>query len=118
MQKEMTFENYFVNTNNSMAVNIAHRIAENNECPQLSYIYGVSGNGKTHLMKAIITAALNESKYESVKYIEAEDLVAEILDSIRKMNTELIIKQYFDVGLLVIDNINIFINKDATANEV
>ena len=118
MREEMTFDNYIVNTSNSMALNIAGRIAEKKGCPQLSYIYGDSGNGKTHLMKAILTAVCDDKTYESAEYITAEDITAEILNAIRKTNTEQIIQKYSDIGLLLIDNFDVFINKDATSYEI
>ena len=126
LMKKYTFDN-FVTGNNDFAVNASLAVAESagtdiNPYNPL-YLYGGSGLGKTHLMHAIGNY-INENKPSlKILYVNSENFTNEVIKAIRsgkKDNTEamsVLREKYRNVDVLLIDDIQFIIGKEATQEE-
>ncbi len=81
-------------------------------------IYGDSGLGKTHLMHAIGNLIRNKSTRNRVLYVGAERFVRDLVTAIQKKETENFKKRYREVDALLIDDIQFFVGKEASQEEL
>lgn len=82
------------------------------------FIYGGVGLGKTHLMQAVGNEI--KSKYKNqvkVKYTTAEKFTNDVIWAIKNRRTETIKEKYRLVDVLIIDDIQFIIGKQATEEE-
>lgn len=124
--KKYTFDN-FVTGNNEFAVGACLAVSETAGTEDNPYnplfIYGGSGLGKTHLMHAIGNYINDNNPKLKVLYVNSESFTNEVIKSIRsgkKDNTEsmtLLREKYRNVDVLLIDDIQFIIGKDATQEE-
>ncbi len=124
--KKYTFDN-FVTGNNSFAVSACLAVAEtagtDNNAYNPLYIYGGSGLGKTHLMHAIGNYLNEHNPSLKILYVTSENFTNEIVNSLRsdkKYNTDsmsVLKDKYRNVDVLLIDDIQFVIGKEATQVE-
>ncbi|MBI2634234.1 chromosomal replication initiator protein DnaA [Candidatus Peregrinibacteria bacterium] len=81
------------------------------------YIYGGPGLGKTHLMQAIGNQILKDHPDKVVKYMTSERFVTEVVDAIGKRYTKDFKSQYRSVDCFLLDDVQFFMNKDASEKE-
>lgn len=117
-REEYSFENFVVGPSNQHAY--AACVAVSNE-PGTNYnplfIYGNTGLGKTHLLKAIQNKIKKNFPDFSVIYIKAEDFTTELIESI-KNKTQLEFKnKYRNIDVLLIDDIQFISGKESTQEE-
>ncbi len=80
----------------------------------LFFIYSKTGLGKTHLLQAIGNKLKDNKK---VKYIQAQIFISGIISGIRNKNIEEFKKQYKDIDILIIDDIQFLSGKEKTQEE-
>ncbi|MCQ2542730.1 MAG: chromosomal replication initiator protein DnaA [Lachnospiraceae bacterium] len=124
--KKYTFDN-FVTGNNSMVVSACLAVAETAGTDNIAfnplYIYGGSGLGKTHLMHAIGNYINEHNPDLKILYTNSETFTNEVVKSIRsgkRDNTDYMSalhNKYRNVDVLLIDDIQFIIGKDATQEE-
>lgn len=121
LNSKYRFETFVVGNNNKFAHSAALAVAES---PGTEYnplfLYGGSGLGKTHLMHAIGHYILDNNKNSKVLYVPSENFTEEIVQAIRSGNsTRLneIREKYRSVDVLLIDDIQYIIGKEATQQE-
>lgn len=121
LNSKYRFETFVVGNNNKFAHSAALAVAES---PGTEYnplfLYGGSGLGKTHLMHAIGHYILDNNKNSKVLYVPSEIFTEEIVQAIRSGNsTRLneIREKYRSVDVLLIDDIQYIIGKEATQQE-
>ncbi|MDD6667320.1 MAG: chromosomal replication initiator protein DnaA [Lachnospiraceae bacterium] len=117
-----TFDSFVVGNNNKFAHRAALAVAETpGEAYNPLYIYGGPGLGKTHLMHAIGNYILKENPNKKVIYVTSEEFLNEVIESIRSTNnTSAMTKfrnKYRTVDVLMIDDIQFIIGKEATQDE-
>lgn len=119
------FDNFVVGECNKFAYNLAKTVAEKpSEKYNPLFLYGGSGLGKTHLMQAIgHHIILNNPDNLRVKYAKTEDFINDFKRRFSKEGDDrkLMIKfrqKYFNVDVLLIDDIQLIENKKATIEEV
>lgn len=115
---DFTFETYIVGSSNKFAHAAALAVASN---PAGAYnplfIYGNSGLGKTHLLYAICNE-IQKNDYKKVcVYIKGDDFTNELIESIRKNNTEEFHQKYREADVLLVDDIQFIAGKDSTQEE-
>ncbi len=113
-----TFDNFVVGTCNQFAHAAARAAAEQ---PARRYnplfIYGGSGQGKTHLLHAIGAEVLARYPKTRVVYTTAERFVNQLVQSIRGDRMALFHTRYRSADVLLVDDVQILAGKERTQEE-
>ncbi|MCR5528251.1 MAG: chromosomal replication initiator protein DnaA [Saccharofermentans sp.] len=116
---EYTFENFIVGDCNRFAHASAVSVANNPGSRQRNplYLWGNSGLGKTHLMKAIGYSIINNNSGKNVLYTTCEDFTNAYVACMNNKNYESFRNKYRNVDVLLIDDIQFLIGKEGTQLE-
>jgi len=122
LDPRFTFDNFVVGKPNEFAHACARRVAEKPASHGFNplFLYGGVGLGKTHLMHAIaweLTAPDRPGPPVSVAYMSAEKFMYRFIAAIRSQSTMQFKEQLRSVDVLMIDDLQFLINKDATQDE-
>ncbi len=115
---EYTFNTFVVGESNKHAYAACSAVAKN---PAKAYnplfIYGNTGLGKTHLLKAIRNEiAVNFPSYKTI-YITGEEFTNELIENIRNKTMPEFKNKYRSIDVLFVDDIQFIANKDSTQEE-
>jgi len=123
LNSKYTFDTFVVGNNN----NIAHAAAlATAESPAEDYnplfIYGGAGLGKTHLMQAIGNFILEHNPSAKVMYVTSESFTNELISILRDNSSqssamESFRNKYRNIDVLLLDDIQFIIGKDASQQE-
>ena len=115
---EFTFENFIKGPSNQFAYAAAQAVAAN---PSGAYnplfIYGPSGLGKTHLLKAIEIEIRKNHLDFNIVYVDCETFTNDIITAIRTGTTENFRMKYRAADLLLVDDIQFIAGKESTQEE-
>lgn len=115
---KFTFDDFIVGSSNRFAHAAALAVAKN---PARVYnplfIYGGSGLGKTHLMKAISNTVQSDQPHFRVLYLKSDDFTNDLVSSLQKGNMEEFRNKYNLVDVLLIDDIQFIAGKEQTQIE-
>src|SRR5699024_3300021 len=115
---EFTFENFIKGPSNQFAYDAAQAVAAN---PSGAYnplfIYGPSGLGKTHLLKAIEIEIRKNHPDFNIVYVDCETFTNDIISAIRTGTTENFRMKYRAADLLLVDDIQFIAGKESTQEE-
>ena len=117
----LTFENFVIGESNRMAYSMAVAVAEEPGRPMLNplFIYGRSGLGKTHLMRAIQNY-VNETRPDlSTVYVDSADFLSGYVDASvahdkQKSSYKNFKHRYQNADILLIDDIQYLQGKEQT----
>lgn len=113
-----TFADFLVGPSNRFAYAGAMRVASQ---PGGSYnplfLYGGPGLGKTHLMQAIANMVRTRNPVARVAYVSGEFFAQQYIAAIREHCTEQFRRQYRDVDLWLVDDIQFIASKEHTKEE-
>ncbi|AKU79247.1 chromosomal replication initiator protein DnaA [Spiroplasma turonicum] len=115
-----TFENFITGSSNINALNAAKSVIENLGTKwNPLFIYGDSGLGKTHLLKAISNEVSKENVGLNIKYFTSSDFRKNILDSLMDgfKEIEMTKTKMNDIDVILIDDIQFLANSGKT-NEI
>jgi chromosomal replication initiator protein len=113
-----TFESFVVGKSNELAYAASKRLAESSEVPfNPLFLHGGVGLGKTHLMHAIAAEVLKKRPNRKVMYLSAEKFMYEFITALRYKDTVAFKKQFRNVDLLMIDDVQFIANKNSTQEE-
>ena len=118
LNERYTLENFVVGKSNSYAFAAAENVvnfpAQNNNP---LFIYGKSGLGKTHLMQAIGNEILKRNPNMTVLYVTSEQFTNDMITFLKEKNMEEFRRQYRDVDVLLVDDVQFIEGKDGTQEE-
>jgi len=122
LNPEYTFESFVVGNNNKMAHQVSVAVAEDpGKTWNPLYIYGGSGLGKTHLMQSIGHFILKKDPTKKVIYVTSEQFTNDVIESLRSGKAadsmSKLREKYRTVDVLMIDDIQFIIGKEATQEE-
>ncbi|MGN0519215.1 MAG: chromosomal replication initiator protein DnaA [Candidatus Fimenecus sp.] len=113
-----SFENFVVGKSNNYAYAAAKKVAEN---PGKTYnplfIYGKSGLGKTHLLKAIENYMKSRNPEASIIYVTSEKFTNDIIEHVRSSNTFELREKYRHADALLVDDIQFIAGKNSIEEE-
>jgi chromosomal replication initiator protein len=122
LDTRFTFDSFIVGKPNEFAYACARRVAGQPSSPGFNplFLYGGVGLGKTHLMHAIaweLTVAGDAGRPVSVAYMSAERFMYRFIAALRSQSTMEFKEGLRSVDVLMIDDLQFLIGKDATQEE-
>ena len=116
--KEYTFDNFIIGESNRFAFMAAKAVAEKpGEAYNPLIIYGESGLGKTHLLKAIYNHIHELSPDFSVCMVPADELTQEMVNAIKAKQTNEWRQSILSADVLLIDDAHVLAGKQNTQAE-
>ena len=118
LNRSFTFETLVRGKANQLAASCAAAICETpGEIYNPMFIYGPSGNGKTHTLHAIGHAVQQRHPELRVGYVSGEAFLTEFLESLRENRTAQFRKKYRQLDVLLVDDIQFLGGREATVEE-
>lgn len=118
LNPRFTFDRFIIGSSNRLASAACMAVAEH---PAQAYnplfLYGGVGLGKTHLLHAIGNTALQRNPNTNVLYVSSEKFTNDLINAIRRQQTEEFRNRYRTIDILLIDDIQFIAGKDATQEE-
>lgn len=121
----LTFENFVIGESNRMAYSMAISVAEEPGHSMLNplFIYGKSGLGKTHLLRAIQNYIIETRPDLNAVYVDSADFVNEYVEVAvahdKEKSSFRTFKNYYrEADVLLIDDIQFFQGKEQTLDMV
>ncbi len=122
----LTFENFVKGKSNELAYAFSTAVAggtemsgsiSTNQTFNPLFIYGDSGLGKTHLMKAIENEVRRKKPETKIIYTTGENFLNELVEAIQSKNTSEFHSKYRGADYLLIDDIQFIENKEFAQQE-
>lgn len=119
LNERYTFENFVEGSNNQFARAASVAVAKSPGKTTFNplVIYGGVGLGKTHLVQAVGNSVYSDRLAKRVLYVSSEKFTIEFIDSIQNNKTKEFSNNYRYVDVLLVDDIQFFINKERTQEE-
>ncbi len=119
LDPRFTFDSFIVGKPNEFAYACARRVAAQPASVGFNplFLYGGVGLGKTHLMHAIAWELAGGARPATVAYMSAERFMYRFIAAIRSQATMEFKEQLRSVDVLMIDDLQFLIGKDATQEE-
>ena len=115
LQRNFTFENFVIGSNNRDAFLAANFAVENPARSNPIFLYSKSGLGKTHLLQAIGNAYSNKYPEYNVLYITSDDFVSEFIKYVKGNKDSENLKDFFStIDMLLVDDIQFLAGKEET----
>lgn len=119
LNERYTLDRIIVGPNNQVAFNCAFEVARKpGEAFNPLYVFGRSGTGKTHLLQGLARELTERHPSLNVLYVSAEYFVNQFTGHLRGKNLEAFRRRFRSPDVLIIDDVQIFANKEATQEEL
>ena len=109
--------NLVVGQSNHIAVSAAKSMLDRPGTISPLFVHGPSGSGKSHLLQAIWNKFRNRVKAGRAVYLTAEQFTTHFLESLQGNGLPSFRRKHRDVEVLIIDDIEFFVGKQATMIE-
>ncbi len=119
MNSRYAFENFVVGKCNRFAYKTAVSVVEDPENAKTNpfLLWSYSGQGKTHLLKAMEKALKDKYAEKKVKYVTADSYTNEYVSAISRNQQSAFRDKYRTVDYLLVDDIDMLKDKDAVQTE-
>jgi chromosomal replication initiator protein len=115
---ENTFETFVVGSSNKFAHAAAQAVAANpGQAYNPLFIYGSSGLGKTHLLRAICHEIVSNNPNINYLFTHGEDFTNEIVLHLAQKNMAEFHNKYRNLELLIVDDVQFIAGKTSTEEE-
>lgn len=122
---KLTFDNFIKGKSNELAYAFCYAVAVQNDQNTLNnaeifnplFIYGDSGLGKTHLLKAIEFEVKKNRPELNIIYVTGEAFTNEIIKAIYDNNTVTFQEKYRGCDFLLVDDVQFIAGKERTQEE-
>ena len=125
LASSLTFETFVIGDSNRLAYSMAVSVAEMPGRANLNplFIYGKSGLGKTHLLRAIQNYVLETNPSAKAIYIDSAEFLSEYASASaehdkNKTSFQNFQNRYLNADVLLIDDVQYFTGKSATLDMV
>jgi chromosomal replication initiator protein len=112
-----TFASFVSGKANQLARAAGVSVAENPTSYNPLFVYGGVGLGKTHLIQAIGNQILQRNPAAKIRYAHAETYVSDVVRAYQHKAFDDFKRYYRSLDLLLIDDIQFFVNKTRTQEE-
>jgi chromosomal replication initiator protein len=114
-----TFDNFIIGSFNELAHAASQAVIKQ---PGIVYnplfIYGNTGNGKTHLIQAIGNTVKNQGNNKKVFYMTSEKFVTEYVNSLQQNKVQAFKDKYRKYDMLIMDDIQFLSGKEKSQEEL
>ena len=119
LNPKYTFDAFVMGRSNQFSYSMAKAVADAPGLPSHNplFIYGGVGLGKTHLMHAVGHKILADHPEKRVLYIASMDFTNEFIRSIREKSMDAFREKYYNIDMLLIDDIQFFAGQEQTQTE-
>ncbi len=119
LNPKYTFDSFVIGPTNEIAHAACQAVASKpSDSYNPLYIYGGVGLGKTHLMHAIGNAIIKDNPQSKILYVTSERFMNDFVQSLREGNVQSFKKQYRDIDVLMIDDLQFLAGKGKTQEEL
>ncbi len=119
LNKRYTFDSFIEGSSNQFAKAASLAVAESPG--KTSYnpllVYGGVGLGKTHLIQAIGNFAQIERTTNKILYVSSEKFTIDFINAIKNSSTNKFSEIYRSIDLILVDDVQFFIDKERTQEE-
>jgi chromosomal replication initiator protein len=116
-RKYASLASFVVGSSNRLAQTGATMVTERPGRPNPLFVYGPTGVGKTHLLEGILSETRRRHANCHGVYLTAEQFTTSFLEALHRNGFPSFRSKYRGVNLLIIDDIQFFAGKRATAVE-
>lgn len=112
------FDGFVVSEGSVAAVTLAQQVAAGEAVASPLLIWGPTGVGKTHLLRSIRQEVRNRKRRIRAVFLTAEQFTTGFVDAVRGRGLPIFRNKYRGVDLLLIDDLQFFIGKAKTLEEL
>ena len=113
----MTLDRYCVNDTNRLARQAVTRLLEGTSSP-ITYVYGTSGRGKSHLLNAAAVEWMRRRPGSKLRYISYDSLMSDVVDAHISSNVKELRRFLHDTDILVFDDVHMLRGRKRTQEEL
>lgn len=114
----MTMSSFVAGSSNQLAYTAATMVCQTPGVASPLFVFGPSGTGKTHLLRAIAEQLRRRHRMRRVIYLSSEQFTNDFISSVGSSGLPAFRRRYRDVDALLVDDVQFLGAKKATIREM